>query len=75
MVTGADIEMTVVVAGNVYRDLDGSLVHLLNVERDLCQWTAIAEGPTMVQVTHIENFRRRFRGLDPASLGQMQRSA
>lgn len=74
MGTGASVGVAVV-AGNVYRDLDGSLVHLLDVEHDLCHWVLIAQGPTGVQVTHIDNFRRRFRALDPVSLGPVGLSA
>ena len=49
------------VPGSVYRDLDGSLVHLVAVERDLCSWVAATDAEKNRQVTHLENFRRRFR--------------
>lgn len=53
-----------IVPGRVYRDLDGTLVHLVAVERDLCSWVAATDGQKTRQVTHSENFRRRFRAFD-----------
>ena len=47
--------------GRLYRDLDGSLVHLVYVDRDLCSWVALNDSEKKRQVTHRENFRRRFR--------------
>ena len=63
------------VAGEVYRDLDGSLVRLLEVKRDLCSWVPINGAPAGVQVTHADNFRRRFRSFDSVPAGDMKRSA
>lgn len=50
--------------GRLYRDLDGSLVHLVSVDRDLCSWVAITDTERNRQVTHRENFRRRFRSFE-----------
>lgn len=61
--------------GQVYRDLDGSLVHLLGVRSDLCTWVPIGGSPATVQVTHSENFRRRFRKLDSNGPAHLKRSA
>ena len=52
------------VPGRLFRDLDGSLVHLLSIERDLCSWIAINTAEADQQVTHRENFLRRFRSFD-----------
>ena len=52
------------VPGRLFRDLDGSLVHLLSIERDLCSWIPINTAEADRQVTHRENFRRRFRSFD-----------
>ena len=52
------------VPGRLYRDLDGSLVHLVSVKRDLCSWVALSDAERNRQVTHSENFRRRFRLFD-----------
>ena len=38
--------------GRLYRDLDGSLVHLESVERDLCSWVALRDTEKNRQVTH-----------------------
>jgi len=50
--------------GRLYRDLDGSIVHLVQVDRDLCSWVALSDAEKNRQVTHCENFRRRFRSFD-----------
>jgi hypothetical protein len=50
--------------GRLFRDLDGSLVHLVSVDRDLCSWVAVSDADKNRQVTHRENFRRRFRSFD-----------
>ncbi len=50
--------------GRLYRDLDGSLVHLVSVDHDLCSWVAISDSGKKRHVTHRENFRRRFRAFD-----------
>jgi hypothetical protein len=52
------------VPGRLFRDLDGSLVHLVSVEHDLCSWVPISAAETNQQVTHRDNFRRRFRSFD-----------
>ncbi len=48
--------------GKLFRDLDGSLVHLKGIRNEICIWTA--DIPTsdgaMGGATHMENFRRRF---------------
>lgn len=75
MLTGASNTGTEVVAGSVYRDLDGSLVQLLNIERDLCHWVAMMQGPSVVQITHIDNFRRRFRAFETSSSRPVKLSA
>jgi hypothetical protein len=49
------------IPGRLFRDLDGSLVHLVSVERDLCSWVAVSDAEKNRQVTHRDNFRRRFR--------------
>lgn len=48
-------------AGELYRDLDGSLVNLIAVENDLCYWTWLADSEDNQAVTHRDNFVRRFR--------------
>ena len=52
------------IPGRLFRDLDGSIVHLVAVERDLCSWVAVTDAEKNRQVTHRENFRRRFRSFD-----------
>ncbi len=47
--------------GRLYRDLDGSLVHLVSVDRELCIWVSVSRGDRKHQVTHRDNFQRRFR--------------
>jgi hypothetical protein len=54
------------IPGRVYRDVDGSLVHLVAVERDLCTWVAITDAEKNRQVTHRDNFRQRFRSFENA---------
>ncbi len=49
------------IAGALYRDMDGTVVHLLAVDRDLCSWVPLSSQVAPVQVTHAENFRLRFR--------------
>jgi hypothetical protein len=49
--------------GVVYRDLDGQLVQLVNVKRNLCTWVPVAHGEAARQVTHRDNFVRRFTPL------------
>lgn len=52
------------VPGRVYRDLDGTLVHLISVQRDLCSWVPLTDEEKNRQVTHSDNFRRRFRAFE-----------
>ncbi len=59
---------TLLTPGRLYRDLDGSLVHLVSVERELCSWVAVSDAEKNRQVTHRENFRRRFRSFDEEEL-------
>lgn len=46
--------------GRIYRDLDGELVRLLEVRKNLCTWVPVSEGEKTRQVTHRDNFLRRF---------------
>ncbi|MBZ5511483.1 MAG: hypothetical protein LAN70_09980 [Acidobacteriia bacterium] len=54
--------------GGIYRDLDGQLVLLVNVKKGLCTWVPVAQGETARQVTHRDNFVRRFTPLKKSSL-------
>lgn len=49
--------------GSIYRDLDGKLVLVVKVRRDLCTWVPISETEKTSQVTHHDNFIRRFTPL------------
>jgi hypothetical protein len=49
--------------GVVYHDLDGQLVQLVNVKKNLCTWVPIPQGEASRQVTHRDNFVRRFTPL------------
>ena len=51
------------VPGQIYRDLDGELVQLVAVERDLCCWIPLTQPRAARQVTHRDNFLQRFRPL------------
>ncbi len=44
----------------VYRDLDGTLVQLLAVDNKVCCWTALGSPSDATQMTHRDNFLRRF---------------
>ena len=46
--------------GLVYRDLDGQLVRLVKLTKNLCTWVPIAQGEAARQATHRDNFVRRF---------------
>jgi len=59
-----DVKDRFLMPGRVYRDLDGTLVHLVAVDRDLCSWIAATDAEKKRQVTHRENFRRRFRAFE-----------
>lgn len=43
-----------------YRDLDGQIVRLIKVDKNLCTWVAVSGGDAVTQVTHHDNFVRRF---------------
>ena len=60
----ARVKDSYAIPGRVYRDLDGTLVHLVAVDHDLCSWVALADASERRQVTHRENFRRRFRSFE-----------
>lgn len=48
--------------GKLFRDLDGSVVHLKSIHSDICIWTAdsaTSEG-AFGGATHMDNFRKRF---------------
>jgi hypothetical protein len=56
------------IPGRLYRDLDGSIIHLVAVDREVCSWVAASDAEENRQVTHCENFRRRFRTFDDDEL-------
>jgi hypothetical protein len=49
--------------GVLYRDLDGQLVRLVKMTKNLCAWVPVAQGKAARQVTHRDNFVRRFSPL------------
>ncbi len=49
--------------GVVYRDLDGQLVRLVKLTKNLCTWVPIAQREAARQVTHRDYFVRRFTPL------------
>ena len=49
--------------GLVYRDLDGQFVRLVKLTKSLCTWVPVAQGEAAGQVTHRDNFVRRFTPL------------
>jgi hypothetical protein len=49
--------------GLVYRDLDGQFVRLVKLTKNLCTWVPVAQGEAARQVTHRDNFVRRFTPL------------
>jgi hypothetical protein len=49
--------------GLVYRDRDGQFVRLVKLTKNLCTWVPIAQGAAARQVTHRDNFVRRFTPL------------
>jgi len=58
--------------GNLFQDIDGSVVHLRNIINEICIWTA--DVPTTNGrggATHVENFRRRFMPLTTMHAGQV----
>ena len=48
------------VPGQIFRDVDGELVQLISVDRELCCWIPLTEAWAARQVTHRENFAQRF---------------
>jgi len=58
-----DLPQLVPERGAVYRDLDGQLVRLVKVTKNLCTWVPIAQGNAARQVTHRDYFLRRFTPL------------
>jgi len=54
--------------GAVYRDLDGQLVRVVKLTRSLCTWVPAAPGEAARQVTHRDNFLRRFTPLKKSSV-------
>ena len=49
--------------GLVYRDLDGQFVRLVKLTKNLCTWVPVAQGEAARQVTHRDNFVRRFTAI------------
>lgn len=49
--------------GLVCRDLDGQIVRLVKLTKSLCTWVPVAQGEADRQVTHRDNFVRRFTPL------------
>jgi hypothetical protein len=51
--------------GKLFRDLDGSVVHLKSINNDICIWTAEnhASDGACGGATHMDNFRMRFAPL------------
>jgi hypothetical protein len=46
--------------GRIYRDLDGGLVQVVKVSKNLCTWVPLSNSERTRQVTHRDNFIRRF---------------
>jgi len=53
----------VLLPGQIYRDLDGGLVQVVSVDRELCCWISLTQAWPARQVTHRDNFLQRFRPL------------
>jgi len=49
--------------GELYLDLDGQLVQLINVSRNLCTWIPVYSEKPCRQVTYRDYFLRRFKRL------------
>ena len=48
--------------GRLFRDLDGTIVHLRGIRNEICIWTSdvpCSDG-ALGGATHMDNFRRRF---------------
>lgn len=48
--------------GRLFRDLDGTIVHLRGIRNEICIWTSdlpCSDG-ALGGATHVNNFRRRF---------------
>jgi hypothetical protein len=54
--------------GAVYRDLDGQLVRVVRLTRNLCTWVPISQGEASRQITHRDYFVRRFTPLKKSNL-------
>ncbi len=57
--------------GKLFRDLDGSIVHLKSIRNDICIWTAEghASDGSVGGATHVDNFRARFNPVpEPTAL-------
>ncbi len=54
--------------GLVYRDLDGQLVRLVKLTKNLCTWVPITQREAARQVTHRDYFLRRFTPLKKSNL-------
>ena len=50
-------------SGRIYRDFDGQLVQLVAVKKNLCTWVPVSREQAWGQVTHRDNFVRRFKPL------------
>lgn len=50
-------------SGRIYRDFDGQLVQLVQVKKNLCTWVPVSAEQDRGQVTHRDNFVRRFKPL------------
>ena len=58
-----DLPQLVPERGAVYRDLDGQLVRLVKLTKNLCTWVPIAQGEAARQITRRDYFLRRFTPL------------
>lgn len=53
----------ILIPGEIYRDLDGTLVQLINVDNDLCCWIPLTQPWAAREITHRDNFAVRFHPL------------
>ncbi len=58
------------VIDDVYRDVDGSLVQLLTVADNICCWSLLGSASDEKQMSHRDNFVRRFVAVQPAKPGR-----
>lgn len=63
------------VIGDAYRDVDGSLVHLLAIHDDICCWASLACASDEKQMSHRANFVRRFVAVRPVANRERTRRA